>query len=175
MGWRERDWARFNKAERDAIYGAHTSGSGAGRGHAGGASVSWRTLGVGLALAASLTVFLLGQLPRGNPVLDAVNFPLRLPSTDPPRVPPAKFSLHAPPRLHQWTLLTFRGTTGSDVDGKVVLQGRTGQTPWRKLAAGSAAHGSYRLIWNTKATRGTLHLRLRLPDGSIGLGTTHVL
>src|SRR5438067_8615768 len=68
MGWRERDYARFTRAERERFYGADAVPR---RRPSGRATC---TGGAGLAVAVSGLLFLLGQVPKGHPIVPALHF-----------------------------------------------------------------------------------------------------
>src|ERR671939_1407780 len=89
MGWREREYARFTRAERERLYGPATAprrGGGRGSGRAA------CTGGAGLAVAVSGLLFLLGHVPKGHPVVPALHF--RIPGVARAQSSPT------PPRRH---------------------------------------------------------------------------
>src|SRR5919199_1315423 len=71
MGWREREYARFTREERERFYGADA----VPRRRISGRATCAR--GAGLAVAVSGLLFLLGQVPNGHPIVPTLHFRLR--------------------------------------------------------------------------------------------------
>src|SRR5256885_6706979 len=91
MGWRERDYARFTRAERERFYGADAVPRRRASGRATCAG------GAGLAVAVSSLLFLLGQVPNGHPVVPALHS--RLPGVARASIPNAPRRRGLPLRL----------------------------------------------------------------------------
>src|SRR5438105_1456915 len=70
MGWREREYARFTREERERFYGADAVPRRRASGRATCAG------GAGFAVAVSSLLFVLGQVPHGHPVVPALHFRL---------------------------------------------------------------------------------------------------
>jgi hypothetical protein len=171
MGWRERDYAKFTEEERQMLYDSSTQspastgpGSGAFRAGVGG---------VGLAVFASASLFLLGQLPRGHPIIPALH-------VGPPHLghkaavpPPVPARLRAPRVVRVGAGLTITGTVPPNLNGTVRLRGDWGSGQWRTFAMSTAANGSYSLAMRFNR-RGVLKLRVRAAGQTLALGTIRV-
>src|SRR5919204_5350003 len=67
MGWREREYARFTREERERFYGADAVPRRS-------SALATCTSGAGVAVAVSGLLFLLGHVPSGHPVVPALHF-----------------------------------------------------------------------------------------------------
>src|SRR5918912_327252 len=163
MGWREREYARFTRQERERFYGAGAASRGPGR---TSGRAAW-TGGAGLAVAVSGLLFLLGHVPNGHPVVPALHF--RLPGV-------ARARTGTPlPRLHVLPLrlpavgavsssLAIRGRAPGYGGRFVVVEGSWNGRGWRTLAASRIGRrGAYRLRFRL-ARPGRLRVRLTYPD-----------
>src|SRR5919198_3551702 len=131
MGWREREYARFTREERERFYGT----TAAPRRRPSGRATC--TGGAGLAVAVSGLLFLLGQVPKGHPLVPAFHFRVpgvaRAPAS--PR-PPRRLVL--PLRLPAIGVvsssLTIHGRLPGYGGRLVVVEGRWNQRRWVTLA-----------------------------------------
>jgi hypothetical protein len=167
MGWRDRDWARFNDAERKAYYE-----TGAARGPASGRSII--KPGAGVAIAVSAVLFGLGQLPRSDPLVPSLNF--EVPSfgtgSSATLAESRTFPLDLPETATTGSTLTI---TGADAgSGQVTIRGHWNAQPWKTIATTTSGQdgawtGSFRL-----EGRGMLNVRVLLPSGDILTGHVRV-
>jgi hypothetical protein len=187
MGWRERDWAKLTDAERRAIYGGGSSTSPGSFEHRFGSSSagSRRLRGISLragaasAVLASAALFAAGQLPKDHPLLPALH--VKLPtirahaSSEPVRHRSRRFvRLQGPRIVPSGSVITSRGTLDPPISGAVLVQGRWRPHEWKTLGGAYVKNGSwtvrYRLV-----RRGTVHIRMSLPDGSFAIATIRVV
>lgn len=169
MGWRERDYARFNDAEREAFYGSAarvrpprssvlTAGTGRRFGFVPGA---------GLAIAGSMLVCALTHYPSGHPLVPW---------------PP----VHLPFQSHHGSLDLGASVvavgSGADIfgrlpdrhDGVVLLESSVDGGPWLPLATGAVdADGKYTVSYRYTQP-GHVELRLTYPNGDVNTGAVDV-
>jgi hypothetical protein len=174
VGWRERDYARFNEDERRRFFG--TSAAGAPR--ATGPSVGFAH-GAGAAVLVSATLFALGQLPQQHPLVPALHFKISIPghvtpaNAGAPILPkprPLVLPTQVPARGKLIVSASIRGYAGR----LVTLEARWNREPWwtvgvRRLGASGKVHIPVRLTH-----RGVLRLRLTYPNGQSAVGRTLV-
>jgi hypothetical protein len=175
VGWRERDYARFNEDERRRFFG--TSAAGAPR--ATGPSGVGFARGAGAAVLVSAILFGLGQLPRQHPLVPALHFKVSIPghatpaNAGAPTLPkPRPFVLptHMPAQGKLIVTASIRGYAGR----LVTLEARWNRRPWRtvgvrRLGVSGKVHFPVRLTH-----RGVLRLRLTYPNGQSAVGRTAV-
>jgi hypothetical protein len=175
MGWRERDYARFNEDERRHFFG--TSAADAPRAYA--PSGVRFTRGAGAAVLVSATLFALGQLPRQHPLVPALHFKISIPGhatradAGGPTLPkprPIVLPTHVPARGNLIVSASIRGYTGR----LVTLEARWNRAQWRtvgvrRLGANGKVHIPVRLTH-----RGVLRLRVTYPKGQSAVGRTFV-
>jgi hypothetical protein len=173
MGWREREYARFTREERERFYGAAT----ASRGPAQGSGRATWTGGAGLAVAVSGLLFLLGHVPKGDPVVPALHF--RIPGVARARPSPPLPRRHVLPlRLPAVgavsSSLTIRGRAPGYGGRFVVVEGSWNRRGWRTLAASRIGRrGAYHARFRLTRT-GRLRVRLTYPDGTRSVGVMRV-
>lgn len=179
MGWRDREWARFDESERHVLYG-----SGVLRG------TTTRTARLSilfvLAVLGAVGCVAAGQLPRHDPLVPA--FAFRLPHLHGGEVAARLVAsgvghgqvipLRGSPTATAPSTYTLHGRTASmnglHITGQVVLRGRWNHGRWRILARTQTdAAGSFSLTSHLRR-RGLLQLRLETPDGFVGTKTLHV-
>src|SRR5918911_986729 len=166
MGWREREYARFTREERERFYGADAVPRRRASGRATHAS------GAGLAVAVSGLLFLLGQVPNGHPIVPALHF--RLPGVARASSPHAPHRRVLPLRLPAVgavsSSLTIRGQVPGYAGRLVLVEGRWNRHRWVALAtARIGRRGAFRARFRlTRA--GTLRVRLTYPDGTTSVG-----
>ena len=174
MGWREREYARFTRAERERFYGTATvprRGGGRGSGRAA------CTGGAGLAVAVSGLLFLLGHVPKGHPVIPALNF--RVPGSARAQSSPSLSRRHVLPlRLPSVgtvsSSLTIRGRVPGSSGRFVVVEGSWNRRGWVTLAASRIGRrGAFRARFQL-ARRGTLRVRVTYPNGTASVGVIRV-
>ena len=153
VGWRERDYARFNESERRVF---HAGGRATSRSVAGG-------FGLAFAVTVSLALVLVGQFPRGHPLVPGLGF--RIPGIG------SSHSHIATSAAHYGGTETFRGTTSQD--GAVEADGSWNGGPWELLATGAAAQHAYMVSFPI-TNHGTLAVRIKLPGGREADGTVLV-
>jgi hypothetical protein len=123
VGWRDRDYARLTEGERRRLYGSASSGGG---GHSSRRTGTAGAAGLIAALVAVL--LLLGQLPRGHPLVPALHIGIRPSSSGAPSRVATQLPLRLPPEMQLGSTLTLHGTL-SGFDGQLVtVQGRYGGT-----------------------------------------------
>jgi hypothetical protein len=164
MGWRERDYAKFTDEERRRLYG---SGSVS---HRGSERVS---KGAALAVACSVALFFLGQLPHSHPVVPALHF--RLPYVDKDTSartqPPARIDQTSPIRVG--STFTIRGTVPNDVAGVVKLRAKWRTGHWQTLAISHPSRGNY-ILRAKLIKKGDVQLRVRTANRTLAVGTLQV-
>jgi hypothetical protein len=166
MGWRDRDYARFNEAERRRFYG-----SGAASRHAApGRGIFLK--GAGLAIAVSFALFALGRFPPGHPLLPSLHFAL-------PGSGHSIFGghrtlpLNVPPVAELGSGLTIWGNVRG-ADGRVVaVERRVGEGGWQSAATAVISNGRFQAQL-TYTSRGRTELRVRYPNGDIAAATVIV-
>jgi len=175
VGWRDREWARFDESERRVLYGSKAM-----RGSTGRERWLW-LLAVGVASVAA-TAVALGQLPRHDPLVPA--FAFNLPHFSSSHLVASQLGhgqvipLGGPSVVHRGGVYTFRGRTGSvnavNITGNVIARGRWNGGAWQVLAKTKTdALGSYRLAI-TLTRLGVLDIRISTPDGYVGTKTVRV-
>ena len=125
----------------------------------------------------------LGQFPRGHPVVPALSFGGSQEQAAPPQAISTGFSVRTI-RLGGATTAklgsTYRlkGRTGTvnlaRVLGTVVLRGRWGRGGWIALSKTSTDRQGRFSLKIPLRQRGSLHLRLSMPDGYVGIQTLRV-
>jgi hypothetical protein len=175
VGWRDRDWARFDESERRVLYGSKALRGSTNR------EYGLRLLAVGVAAVAATGVAL-GQFPRHHPVVPA--FAFNLPHIGGSRFVASQVGrgqtivLGGPSVVSRGGTYTFRGRTGGvntvRITGGVVARGRWNGGAWKVLARTKTdARGSYTLA--LKLTRlGVVDIRISTPDGYISTKTVRV-
>jgi hypothetical protein len=170
MGWREREYARFTRAERERFYGADA----VPRRRTSGRATC--TGGAGLAVAVSGLLFLLGQFPSGHPIVPALHF--RLPGAARAASPQAPRRRALPLRLPAVgavsSSLTIHGRAAGYAGRLVLVEGSWNRHRWAVLATArigrrGAFRGRFRLI-----RPGTLRVRVTYPDGTTSVGAMRV-
>lgn len=170
MGWREREYARFTREERERFYGADAAPRRRLSGRATSAS------GAGLAVAVSGLLFLLGQVPNGHPIVPALHF--RLPGVahaSSPRAPRRRvLPLRLPAGGAVSSSLTIHGRMPSYAGRLVLVEGSWNLHRWVAMAtARIGRRGAFRARF--RLTRpGTLRVRLTYPDGTTSVGAMRV-
>jgi hypothetical protein len=135
------------------------------------------TGGAGLAVAVSALLFVLGQVPKGHPLVPALHFRLpgvaRAPaSVGPPRRRVLPLRLPAVGALS--SSLTIRGRLPGYGGRLVVVEGKWNRRGWATVAtARIGRHGTYRARFRL-ARAGTLRVRLTSPDGTTAVGEMRV-
>ena len=170
MGWRERDYARFTRAERERFYGADAVPRRRASGRATCAG------GAGLAVAVSSLLFLLGQVPNGHPVVPALHF--RLPGVARASSPNAPRRRVLPLRLPAVgavsSSLTIHGSVLGYAGRLVLVEGKWNRHRWDTIAtARIGRRGAFRARFRL-TQRGTLRVRLTYPDGTTSVGAMRV-
>src|SRR5947209_2671253 len=133
MGWRERDYAKWTKEERRRFLGSATpAASSPGRAWSSGRVFR---AGSGFAIAASITLLALGQLPRGHPLL--ATFHLRLPDLHEvahkqPAIPTVT-RIALPRAAAVGSFLTLHGQLPAGESGTVSVEGAFVRPPWQLL------------------------------------------
>jgi hypothetical protein len=148
------------------LYGssAPSPGSAAPRGGVGG---------VGLAVLVSASLFLLGQLPRGHPIIPALHVGIPHLGGKVAVPPPVAARLRGPSVARLGSRLTLTGTVPSSLKGIVTLRGDWGSGRWRTFASSTSVNGSYSLSMRFNR-RGLLKLRVRAAGHTLALGTIRV-
>src|SRR5579862_593558 len=175
MGWRERDWAKFTDAEREALYGSRSAGWNAPAGYAPparpGSRRSFLAPGAGIAIAVTAAVVLLGQFPRNNPILPALRF------GSPGAVilaQPRTFPLNLSPTAVYGSILTVNGADPAAASGTVLALGQWNNGPWTTLASTSLASDHSWSISISIDQHGSLNIRINLPSGNSLVGAETV-
>ena len=171
MGWREREYARFTREERERFYGADA----VPRRSSARATC---TSGAAAAVAVSGLLFLLGHVPSGHPVVPALHF--RVPgvaraSSSSPHAPRHRgLPLRLPAFGAVSSSLTINGRAPGYGGRLVLVEGRWNRAGWTTLATARIGRGgAYRARF--RLTRpGTLRVRLTYPDGTTSVGAMHV-
>ncbi|HYZ77513.1 MAG TPA: hypothetical protein VE596_09075 [Gaiellaceae bacterium] len=171
MGWREREYARFTREERARFYGPAAAPRRRASGRATCAG------GAGLAVAVSGLLFLLGQVPKGHPVVPALHFRVpgvaRAPAS-PRRPRPRVLPLRLPAVGAVSSSLTIHGRLPGYGGRLVVVEGRWNRRRWVTLATSRIGRrGAYRARFRLTRT-GTLRVRLTYPDGTTSMGVMRV-
>ena len=177
MGWRDRDWARFDEAERRVLYGS---------GVLRGATTRTAPLSIVLVLVALVAAGCVaaGQLPRHHPLVPAFAFRLPHPQWGGKTLVASSIGHGQTVPLGGSLLATepstysLRGRTASmnglHITGDVVLRGRWNKGPWLVMSrTRTDAAGNFRVTSNLRR-RGLLELRLEMPDGFIGIKVLYV-
>ena len=170
MGWREREYARFTREERERFYGADAVPRRRASGRATCAG------GAGFAVAVSSLLFVLGQVPHGHPVVPALHFRLpgvaRASSSHAPRRRVLPLRLPAVGAVS--SSLTIHGRVPGYAGRLVLVEGRWNRHRWDTLAtARIGRRGAFRARF--RLTRpGTLRVRLTYPDGTTSVGAMRV-
>ena len=170
LGVEDRDYARWTNAERDR-YLSSGSGVSSGRKAPGGLLV---------AVAVSAAVILLGQFPRGNPVVPALHFNLGVPRVTPGSAPlivgtaPATVTLTGPTTIRAHSFMSYHGPVPIGDEGPVRVVGSLNSGPWQTLAVADGSSGSY-LARVAANDPGTLRIRIVFKDGAQGAQTLRVL
>lgn len=171
MGWRDRDWAKFTDAERDALYGRTSTSSGPPPAYVPARSRhSVVAPGVGLAIVVSAGVLLLGHFPRTHPILPALHFGSTRAVVHITRTYPLNLS----PSASYGSTLTLNGTDPNATSGTVVASGQWNGGPWTTLASTTLAADH---AWNVPLAmnqQGTLNIRITLPSGDVLVGSVTV-
>src|SRR5215210_3361850 len=123
------------------LYGS-TGGSHAGVGASGSRRANTASRGVGLAILASASLFLLGQLPRGHPIIPALHFRIPHVGDKAAIASPAPARLHGPRVVRLGSRLTISGALSPDIQGIVKLRGDWGTGRWQTLARSASVDGS---------------------------------
>src|SRR5438477_7906281 len=170
MGWREREYARFTREERERFYGADAVPRRRASGRATCAG------GAGFAVAVSSLLFLLGQVPHGHPVVPALHFRLpgvaRAPSPHAPRRRVLPLRLPAVGAVS--SSLTIHGRVPGYAGRLVLVEGRWNRHRWDTLGtARIGRRGAFRARFRL-ARPGTLRVRLTYPDGTTSVGALRV-
>jgi hypothetical protein len=82
-------------------------------------------------------------------------------------------TIDGPSHARVGTYMTTTGTLGSGITGPVTVKGRWGTGDWRLLASSYARDGRYSVRYGL-LRRGTVHIRVALPDGNHGVATIEV-
>jgi len=128
-------------------------------------------------MAVSALLFLLGHVPKGHPIVPALQF--RIPGAARARPGPPLPRRHALPlRLPAVgavsSSLTLRGRAPGYGGRFVVVEGSWNEGGWRTLAASRIGRrGAYRARFRLSRP-GRLRLRLTYPDGTRSVGTMRV-
>jgi hypothetical protein len=136
--------------------------------------------------AAALFAFALwrhdiGARQAGRPVVAPLPFAVRdatsaLPSqqTQPTPLPQPTFrKMSGPKRVPVGSYVTVRGTLGSGISGPVVVEARWRNEGWRWLATSTARGGRYMVRYRL-LRRGSVRVRIALPDGDYAVATISV-
>jgi len=173
MGWREREYARFTRAERERFYGPAVA---PGRGRRASVRATC-TGGAGLAVAVSALLFVLGQVPKGHPLVPALHFRVPGVARAPASMRPTSrrvLPLRLPAVGAVSSPLTIRGRLPGYGGRLVVVEGRWNRRGWATLATSRIGrHGAYRARFRLART-GVLRVRLTYPNGMTSLGVMHV-
>jgi len=112
-------------------------------------------LGLALAVALVAGVVVAGHLPRGHPLVPALDFGL----------PGLRAHLHLETASADFgSIYTIDGTTPHHDDGAVRVEGRWNGGPWLELVNGRTHDGSYLLQFPIEK-HGNLSLRVHYPGG----------
>lgn len=156
MGWRDRDWARFDESERRTLY----SSTGASRDR--GARTYRPSRGihlasplVGLAALVSVCLYLVAHYPRGHPLAPWLAFHLLGETTH---------AAIATSTVAYGSTYTLTGTTGDHRAGTVVVDGSWNGRPRETLTTSTASGGRYEIHF-ALTEHGTLRFRVRYPGG----------
>ena len=167
MGWRERDWAKLTDEERRPLYG--TSGSAAplagGRfGARGGAT---------LAVAISAALFLVGQLPSGDPLVPALH--VGLPSIGSDKATAQRVhKLNLPAVSSRGSRIVITGQIADRKAGRGEILGHWNAQPWKRLGSFDVGRdGTYTTTIKLSRT-GMLNIRMTFPSGEVATGATRV-
>jgi hypothetical protein len=170
VGVENRDYARWTDEERRRFLGSSLSSS-------GGRKVSGGLLA---AVAISAGLVLLGQFPRGHPIVPAFHFNIGAGKVQPGSAPPivgtrpATVTLTGPRVVRVGSFLTYHGPVPIGDEGPVrILESYKGK-PWRTAAVADGGTGSYfaRIAINRA---GILRIRIVFNDGARAVQTLHVL
>lgn len=174
MGWRERDYARFNEAERRVFYGEGPAEPSMRR--SAGASRRAATRSTGLAVIVSLALLLAGRHVSGSPVGRALRFaePSAPPTGSPSPSPPRSLLLDVPSTAALGSGVDIDGTLHGYNGRVVLLEGSLDGASWTTLAAGRLdADGHFRVSVRYTG-RGVERLRLSYPNGDAAVATVVV-
>lgn len=160
MGWRDRDWARFNDSERSVLYRS-THHYGPSR------PVTWS---LALAIGVSASLYVVGHYPAGHPLVPALRFQIPL-QTHAHRHLKLGGPTSAPPGS-RYTLSGVIKSAGGEQ--AIRLLGSWNKEPWRLLAiAPVAGDGSFHVTVRLDRL-GILQLRLEYPNGDTAAGSVRV-
>ena len=172
MGWRERDWAKLDQTERRALFGSADRGRGAAR--------DGRRFGVvpgaWLAILVSGTVFLLGQIPRNDPILpplriDLPSWPL-FERSQQPDIVVGKLELPTVAKRGAELTVTGRAPVAASGRGEIVVHWNS--RPWQRVGY-FQIRGDGRFRAPITLTRiGMLNVRLIFPNGDRLVGAVRV-
>jgi hypothetical protein len=170
MGWREREYARFTREERERFYGADAVPRRRASARATCAS------GAGLAVAVSSLLFLLGRVPNGHPLVPALHF--RLPGVgraSSPHTPQRHvLRLRLPAVGAVSPTLTIHGRVPGYARRLVFVEGSWNRHRWAAMTtAPIGRRGAFRARFRL-TRRGTLRVRLTYPDGTTSVGAMRV-
>jgi hypothetical protein len=167
MGWRDRDWAKFTDAEREALWGTggHTRGR---RGYA-----IRRTHSAWVAALASLALFVAGQLPRANPLLPGLR--ISLPVGSPQAHKPHVFRLEGPRIVQHGSVFTVSGRAGGAASGVVRIDIHWNAWPWENVYTGPLGSGGTYRAEIPLQKLGRLNIRVLLPNGDQIRGSVRVV
>ncbi|HET8607851.1 MAG TPA: hypothetical protein VFL66_12595 [Gaiellaceae bacterium] len=170
MGWRERDYARFDDEERRILYGG-AAGSAARAPVPARVTTRTAARGAGAAIALSFALFAAGRFPPGHPLVPALHF--RIPAAN-RATPPRQLALALPALGTVGSGITIDGTASGFEGQSVTLEASIDGGAWRIVdAARIADDGSFR-VQARYTTPGVLALRLRYPNGDEARGTVTV-
>lgn len=163
VGWRDRDWAELDDAERDVLYGSRTLRTRTTRGRRLGA------LGAAAAVAVAAWVAL-GHPGVAGLGLHGTRLAAAFASTKEVTAPPPPVRIGGSGTAQYRSIYTLRGRTGGPsaqrVTGTVKLRGRWNHGAWTELARSRTdTLGRYHLS-TTLLRRGLLELELQTPDGA---------
>ena len=163
MGWRERDYARLTRRERDELLGSRPARTSYGR-------VGLRRA-IGWAVAITATLGVAGHVPRGHPLVPALRFGVRGPARADSQV--LALSVPAADRRGRW--IGVHSQTPKRYHGRlVVLEASWNGGSWRVVDTSRIGRGGAVSVGVKLRRHGLLRLRLTFPDGTVALGQTRV-
>ena len=107
--------------------------------------------------------------PAPATALPAIQTPVTRPAVPKPQV--RQMDIRS--TLPVGTIVTSSGTLGSGDSGPLLVQARWGSGPWYRLATTTVIDGAYRVRWSL-TQRGSVHIRILLPNGDSIVGSTRV-
>jgi hypothetical protein len=126
-----------------------------------------------LAVTVSAALFLLGHVPRGHPLVPALQFRFPLGEHEAGAVSFVPTRLRGPSVARVGSTFTVRGDAPGDLHDPVFLRGKWGSSAWETLARAHAVDGTY-LLRIRLDRPGSLRLKVRAANRTLAVGAIRV-